>query len=455
MCQGRHRVFYCGDCINKGEFTHSNPRKPGYLTEKRIHFENVNRSRQQYACEINQKIHTVSRAKLLSEKIKLIKQNIKYLNNITKEKIEQTKKTKAETEKLKIENSKRILRLPQFGSKVNKINQFTHQHLEALEQNRLKLNQKLRLLSMKRKEYLSELSTYIFPIEYVEVQSQMPRKDTSEGDEDFYETIMAEMEDAMSTSYIHGRWVTTSMTDGATAIQLEGEKQWKIVAPHLPANDSLLYSFVASSEAIASGSMISPLHTILGGLSLTVQFLAQISSCIDVIYPKRISTHDFSVNAPSNEYQFAKKWSKLNLNVAYLCLSQQLDLNLMKPCEALYNLSNFMENIMNHGCLINRPIHLETFHKMSIDIGKDLEKHKPNEATDAESDNDEDYQEEIVDCLEDVPSDMMVLPPALGIQNVPNSPSPPPNTMSVVGSFMSSVIRGFTSPVNSPTSPHK
>ena len=90
------------------------------------------------------------------------------------------------------------------------------------------------------------------------------------------------------------------------------------------------------------------------GLSLTVQFLAQISSCIDVIYPKRISTHDFSVNAPSNEYQFAKKWSKLNLNVAYLCLSQQLDLNLMKPCEALYNLSNFMENIMNHGCLINR-----------------------------------------------------------------------------------------------------
>ena len=51
----------------------------------------------------------------------------------------------------------------------------------------------------------------------------------------------------------------------ATAIQLEGEKQWKIVAPHLPANDSLLYSFVASSEAIASGSMISPLHTILGG----------------------------------------------------------------------------------------------------------------------------------------------------------------------------------------------
>ena len=65
---------------------------------------------------------------------------------------------------MKIENSKRILRLPQFGSKVNKINQFTQQHLEGLEQHRMKVNQKLRLLSMKRKEYLSELSTFIFPI---------------------------------------------------------------------------------------------------------------------------------------------------------------------------------------------------------------------------------------------------------------------------------------------------
>ena len=140
----------------------------------------------------------------------------------------------------------------------------------------------------------------------------------------------------------------------AAAIQLEGEKQWKIVAPHLPANDSILYSFVASSEAVSSGSVISPLHTILGGLSLTVQFLAQISSCIDVIYPKRISTHDFALKPPSNEYQFLRKWSKINLNVVYLCLLQGLDLDLIKPCEALSNLSNFLENVLSKGCLINR-----------------------------------------------------------------------------------------------------
>ena len=71
---------------------------------------------------------------------------------------------------------------------------------------------------------------------------------------------------------------------------------------------------------------------------------------------------------------------------------------------------------------------METFHKMSIDIGKDLEKHKPIETTEAESDNDEDYQEEILDCLEDVPSDMMVnflggfMVPKVGIFSQKNPP---------------------------------
>ena len=79
LCQGRHRVFYCGDCVSKGEFTHSNPRKPDHLTEKRIRFEKLDRRREQLIEEINQKIQSSNKSKLLSEKIKLTKQNIKYL----------------------------------------------------------------------------------------------------------------------------------------------------------------------------------------------------------------------------------------------------------------------------------------------------------------------------------------------------------------------------------------
>ena len=95
---------------------------------------------------------------------------------------------------------------------------------------------------------------------------------------------------------------------------------------------------------------------------------------------------------------------------------------------------------------------------MSMEIGKDLDKYKHVEenVANAESDNEEEFQE-VIENYEDVPDDMMVLPQLGPHQHVPNSPSPPPasTTMSVAGSFMSSLIRGLTSPVNTPSSPFK
>ena len=66
---------------------------------------------------------------------------------------------------------------------------------------------------MKRKEHIDELTNYIFPIELVELEHQLSRR-SSEITEEGFDAIMAEMEDAMSTSYLHGRWDSTSMSDG-------------------------------------------------------------------------------------------------------------------------------------------------------------------------------------------------------------------------------------------------
>ena len=256
----------------------------------------------------------------------------------------------------------------------------------------------------------------------------------------------------------------TYLYNRATAIQLDGEKHWKIVAPLLPANDSLLYSYVASSETLSS-AMISPLHTILGGLTLTAQLLSQIASCIDIIFPKRSSMTDFGLNMPSNEFQFIKRLIRLNINVVHLCLSQNLSPDHLKPTEGLHNLAQFLEHFIKNG-LISQPYKLEILHNLSLVIGNELESHrnnqnKPSETPDWESDHDEDSldnmaEENSWESL--VPSDMMIVQPFFRQTAVPNSPSPPPNqyTMSsVAGSFMSSWLRGITSPANSPTSPHK
>jgi hypothetical protein len=56
LCQVRHRVFYCCDCVSKGEFTHSNPRKPGDLAEKRNHFKTLDDHRRVLAGKIESQV---------------------------------------------------------------------------------------------------------------------------------------------------------------------------------------------------------------------------------------------------------------------------------------------------------------------------------------------------------------------------------------------------------------
>merc|ERR1711874_269701 len=112
LCQGRHRVFYCCDCIVKGEIMHSNPRKPGDLAEKRLQFENVESRRKKLSSRVSEKLKHSSRVKYLQEEIKLTKHRINYLKRIVRGKNETAKKSKKEAEDLRKENRKRTERLP-------------------------------------------------------------------------------------------------------------------------------------------------------------------------------------------------------------------------------------------------------------------------------------------------------------------------------------------------------
>ena len=146
----------------------------------------------------------------MTEQIKLTRQRIRYLNIITKEKSESRNRASKEADKLRAENAKRMLRLPQFESKVNKIDVYVKQHLAGLDQQKLKVNQNIKILAMRRRDHLMELHSFIFPIALVDTQPPSSQVRSAEP----FDEIMAEMEDAMTTSYIHGRWVKTSMADG-------------------------------------------------------------------------------------------------------------------------------------------------------------------------------------------------------------------------------------------------
>ena len=168
------------------------------------------------------------------------------------------------------------------------------------------------------------------------------------------------------------------------------------------------------------------------------------------------------LNTPSNEFQFIKRLTKLNINVVHLCLSQNLSPDQLKPTEGLHNLAQFLDHFTKNG-LVSQPYKLEILHNLSLTIGKELEHNQPSSSIDQndldQSDQDEDsFNAGEENSWESLAPDMMIVNPILTAhQNaVPNSPSPPPYTMSsVAGSFMSSLWKYGTSPANSPTSPHK
>ena len=184
-------------------------------------------------------------------------------------------------------------------------------------------------------------------------------------------------------------------------------------------------------------------------------------------WKKSVKTFDLflkftGLNTPSNEYQFIKRLTKLNINVVHLCLSQNLSPDQLKPTEGLHNLAQFLDHFTKNG-LVSQPYKLEILHNLSLTIGKELEHNQPSSSIDQndldQSDQDEDsFNAGEENSWESLAPDMMIVNPILTAhQNaVPNSPSPPPYTMSsVAGSFMSSLWKYGTSPANSPTSPHK
>ena len=72
--------------------------------------------------------------------------------------------------------------------------------------------------------------------------------------------------------------------------------------------------------------------------------MSQISTCLDAILPKPLSYNDFGVPIGS-QYKFAKKVSKLNLNIIFLCLNYGVPPEEIHPTQSLYNLHLLFTNI--------------------------------------------------------------------------------------------------------------
>ena len=260
LCLVRRKRFYCTDCVNGGEFDHSNACYPGNLLEKKSHRALIEEKTKKMITDIEKKTSARLKSQELAENIKLCRQRINYMQKLIQATKEKNDKALRNGKKLAAMNDIREQRLPSFIDKASKIRQYTVKYVRQLEKEKLRVIEQHRALDVLRQCHIRKLFELIFPVDKVIVSSNTNETDSANrlslvsDSNDEATVIESLMADAMSTSYVHGHgWVTLDSgysAENSTASTLSVISNtnndlsqdaverivYKIASPYLPAD---------------------------------------------------------------------------------------------------------------------------------------------------------------------------------------------------------------------------
>jgi beclin 1-associated autophagy-related key regulator len=134
-------------------------------------------------------------------------------------------------------------------------------------------------------------------------------------------------------------------------------KEYTIVAPSLPANGNYqeYCDWIQSNKdgtmnsGVNSGGAGEPMHVannsayrIAAALTYIAQLVQALSFYLDVRLPHKVSYNDFCTMG-LNEQQFRKKVARLNLNVVYLCYTQNMSMKTIQPARSMENIFQLLD----------------------------------------------------------------------------------------------------------------
>ena len=217
LCLVRRKKFYCITCVNNGEFSHSNARYPGNLSEKKDQHAVIEKKTESMINDIKNRTETRVKCQKLEEDIRMNRQRINYLQKLIQATKDKKDKTTKHTRKLGAMNDAREQRLPLFIDKVSKIRQYTKKYFGELDKEKMRVAEKNQVLDALRQNHVKKLFELVFPVEKVIIKSSH-RVDHSVSEASSLTTsgnaaslIESLMVDAMSTSYVNGQgWITLS-----------------------------------------------------------------------------------------------------------------------------------------------------------------------------------------------------------------------------------------------------
>ncbi|KAF7265175.1 autophagy related protein 14 [Rhynchophorus ferrugineus] len=330
LCMSLQKFFCCTECIQTGHITSSKHDK-NYNSLKKTLAE-LQESRRNIESKCLKQLEEKQKCHVLQSKIRQSRERSRVIQLALKEKGQRRPDLKSTLEALNTRNRERNEIIRTFKTKSESLEDYVSDKWETVHTFRDNLHAKQKEVKKLAKLRVQQLFKYVFPISLVKPTVEME----SSGD-----SILKELAEASQTAFIRDKWVYTDYSN---------EIQYNIVAPCLPSsgNYSNYNIWGQSHDGIpvseeSDAVDINPAFSISAALTYTAQLVNVLSFFLNVRLPYKMIYSEFSNNT-INEQQFARRVARLNVNILYLCITQNVDLKSLRVNAPIHNILQLKEN---------------------------------------------------------------------------------------------------------------
>ncbi|CAG2172929.1 unnamed protein product [Oppiella nova] len=332
VCRCDKSIFFCSDCVRNGDFTDSKIRIPERFAEKKLKYFRLKCEQQLISDRMDHHMNELVIKDELEYKIRLLEANVDHLRSNLSKARQKLSSSESHLRKTRCNQEECKERHHKLEAKVMDAKQFLSRRqngITRLVESKDSYDSYIKELVQQR---VKQLTTYIFPIE---TKDMIP--DTS----DRHSILNSE---------------TTPLLE--TISPLNTPINYSIVEPWICGNgDYSAYALFATNERDylnRDSSFRNAKYRTCAALAYITQLVNIIAFYLDIRLPKRLLYSEFFIS-DLNETQFTHKVAKLNANIVYLCLSQNIDSELLNPRQTVQNLLHLLNS--SHGLGIrNGPI---------------------------------------------------------------------------------------------------
>ncbi|KAL6252082.1 hypothetical protein P5V15_015065 [Pogonomyrmex californicus] len=320
LCHNSRRIFYCRQCVQNGDFIHSNTVYSERFADKQTRLGRLKAARAQLEEKCTKALERHKQRDKLICDINTCKERVRLLQSLVNE-------TRQSINREKPRHEDRIEKLHRY---VNGLKVKQEKQKEAVERKREQLKKVIKTAA-------KQLIQYIFPLSKIQPNRSLCNEDSDSATSDILTSALA---DASGTSYVRGRWISEK--------ESSLEIHHCIVEPTLPATgDYSAYSlWVAANKdgvpgANKENAMHNPAYNISAALTYATQLVNVLAYYVNVKLPYKLTCGEFCGNELSDQ-KFARKVARLNSNVLHLCFTQNTKIDVLHPMHTLQNLIHLL-----------------------------------------------------------------------------------------------------------------